>query len=171
MYTVAPCSLEIMRPRRILTAGWLMATASNSNRIVENRLDSNTSIGDNRKNIFSNLRNFTLYIYLSLSFFFFRRVEFLGFFQSLMMYKLAMEGKKKKEIVATFKANEKSLKRCNRTVAACYCGQMQLRASRSKVESITVVCSCSCFYSGPPPRAVLPPTLPLRLFNYPHAGD
>lgn len=74
-----------------------MATASNSNRIVENRLDSNTSIGDNRKNIFSNLRNFTLYIYLSLSFFFFRRVEFLGFFQSSMMYKLAVEGKKKKK--------------------------------------------------------------------------
>lgn len=72
-----------------------MATASNSNRIVENRLDSNTSIGDNRKNIFSNLRNFTLYI--SLSFFFFRRVEFLGFFQSSMMYKLAMEGRKKKK--------------------------------------------------------------------------
>lgn len=70
-----------------------MATASNSNRIVENRLDSNTSIGDNRKNIFSNLRNFTLY----LSFFFSRRVKFLGFFQSSMMYKLAMEGRKKKK--------------------------------------------------------------------------
>lgn len=93
-----------------------------------------------------------------------------------MMHKLTkarIEGKKRKEkrkgkgeIVATFKANEKSL---NRTVAACYCGQMQLRASRSKVESITVVCSCSCFYSGSATKSSAPHSpSPLQL---PPRGD